>query len=96
MSLELTDKEREYIKEFIATYFDTPGIGAIIYKLQAAKNKAEFWRDHTDYPDIDEDRVRGCDVCNWAEPYSLDPRHDYTDKQWLEAAKKELADTEEK
>jgi len=87
--LELTGRELTAVKEFLAdSSCECEPFRRTIYKLQGAKLKAEFWRDHTEYPGIDGDK--DCDICYWVEPFTLDPRHRYTDDQWLEAGKDDL------
>jgi len=90
MSLELTDEERALIVHWQDT---EPGwkmarainvaFFTIIHKLQAGKMKAEFYQDHTDGTYAGS----GLPACRCKR---TDPRHTYTDEQWLEAAKKEL------
>ena len=92
MSLELTDEERAYIAEYIEQFFDTPGVGPIILKLQAGKMKAEFRAGPHHL------KVRGlqyiCPQCetnaidSGKDRNTLDPRHTWTDQEWMEAARK--------
>lgn len=82
-TLELSDEERAYIK----TYPHCDKV--IVHKLQGARLKAVFWRDHNESPGIDGET--DCDICYWSKPPTLDPRHKYTDEQWLEAGKEDSA-----
>jgi len=92
MSLELTDEERALVDQvrrkvnaalfgLYATQEFAVMLTAIL-KTQAAKMKAEF---RLEYYALVYDN-RNCD----------DPRHTWTDDQWLEAAKQALTDTEVK
>ena len=98
--LELTDEERNAIDNLRWPYARSQPAKIIlpaIDKLKGARLKAEFWLEHNESPDIDGNRT--CDICYWEEPGEtfepggrykerLDPRHDYTDEQWIEAGKK--------
>jgi len=94
-ALELTEEERMLVIELTHSLASRICITprhylTIIHKLQAAKNKAEFWKDHNEDPGCD--GTRDCDICYWVIPFpGNDPRHDYTDEQWIEDAKKELS-----
>ncbi len=97
--LELTDEERNAIDNLRWPYARSQSASIIlpaINKLQGARLKAEFWKDHNEDPDCDGNRV--CNVCHWVEqavpgiPWIviLDRRHDYTDEQWIEAGKRNV------
>jgi|TARA_Y100000296_G_C5112530_1_gene225923 hypothetical protein len=101
MTLDLTDKERALFKQWERFEGKAPTKAivicfvTIIYKLHAAKEKAEFYREHF-----------GCAVREhflehgWSEKELDDPRfnlvacynprHTWTDEQWLEASKDNL------
>jgi len=89
MSLELTDEERAFVRNGIKVNIFP--WSTIILKLQAGKMKAEFCIEH-DSCWID---TEGDWACEEGDDNKIDPRHSWTNEQWLEAAKKKLADTEE-
>jgi len=92
MTLELTAEEMALLKEWREWSLDDRGL-VIIHKLQAQVMKASFQLKHVN-----------CDY--WTTVWNLTTkaevwiceekirRHTWTDEQWLEAAKKELTDTE--
>ena len=78
MSLELTDEERSLVAlPENATLPRERRLVAIILKTQAGKMKAEFRLEYHASVYYN----RNCD----------DPRHTWTDEQWLEAAQAELS-----
>jgi len=58
--------------------------GSIVSKLQAGKTKAEFYVDHQ-FPG-----GQYCQICQPEKKGKLDPRHRWTEEQWLAEADKEL------
>jgi len=81
MSLELTEEERWLIRtRSQGGSTQALDLVPVVYKLMAGKMKAEFWRDHQLSNRME------CQICGT----EREPRHNWTDDQWLEAAKKKL------
>jgi len=91
VTLELTDEERATIRnvrdgwEGGAAPQEFVYLVAIIHKLQAGKMKAEFTINHVFMP---RNMTMVCARCMNG---PKDPCHNYTDEQWLEAARAEFS-----
>jgi len=91
MNLELTDEERALVRFHLEKGqhgIQLEEIDVIILKLQGGKMKAEYRLQHRMTPDIAGQLY--CDGCPGLQDTCQDPRHNYTDEQWLEAAPAEL------
>ena len=90
MTLDLTDGERRACKAWLATDegWRIGAFGHAILKTQAGKMKAEFKLEHYVAKPVKFVVYSICVVCP---KDGLDPRHNWTDEQWLEAAKAELS-----
>jgi len=93
VSLELTDEERALVERW-QTYAEHGSDLRIalsaIYKLQAGKMKAEFYKEHEYLGPVPTDDAV-CSTCWLTREDGTDPRHTWTDEQWLEAAKEHFS-----
>jgi len=89
MSLELTDEERALVKDktVIGAAHEFAVMLTIILKLQARVMRLGFYADHPQR--LDEHNRLYCGPC--AAANKPDPRHTWTDEQWMDAAQAELS-----